>query len=484
MLSLILPRLLLSTLMMGSTLFVLLGCSLAANTVTTNDADMEVLTRGPIHEAFADVSVDETPSGSIISRPVPEPINEIAPEIRPAGNQVDWIPGYWSWDEERNDFIWVSGVWRDVPPGRQWVVGYWQVVDGGNRYISGYWTNSSQAVTQYLPPPPQPLPATPSSPPSAADYMWSDGNWVWSNNGYAWQSGYWYEPKPDMLWTPAHYVWTPRGYVYVMGYWDYQPDRRGVMFAPLYYSRPVYRHRDYFYRPHAVLNTDTVFVSLFVRRGYHNYYFGDYHDRRYERRGFRPWSHRQATRYGHDPFYRNYHEHRLRENRRFDNDSHRPFDYRRENREQRNWRRDAPPRRHNFNQAPLPNRRGIDKSFGDARENRDRGRSEHFTPGQAERRRELRSSPREDRHDSRSSKRFDRAPQTQVETGQVPDGSREPVKVHPFGVPGRSKEVRQGNRERDNQAPAQHLFQRQEQNNGQGRRLQPWHGRSPEASRR
>lgn len=477
MIPLILQRLLVSSIVMGSALFVLLGTGCAANNVTTSDG-MEVLTRGPIHEAFADVSLDETPSGPTISRPVPEPINEIPPEIRPEGNQIEWIPGYWSWDEDQNDFIWVSGVWRDVPPGRQWVAGYWQEVESGNRYISGYWSNNPQAATQYLPPPPQPLEAGPNSPPTGPDYLWMEGNWIWSHNGYAWQSGYWYEPKPNMIWTPSHYVWTPRGSIFIMGYWDYQPGLRGVMYAPLYYPRPVYRHRGYFYRPHVVLDTDTVFLSLFVRRGYHHYYFGDYRDRRYERRGFRPWSHRDATRYGHDPFYRNYREHRMRDNRRWENNSHPRFDSRREIREERRRQRSAPVREHIFEQSPHPNTQGIGKMFGDSMENNDRQRPERFNRGHAERRRELGTTPRGKNQDATSGKKFDRNPQRRDEARQAREEGQEPVRLRPFGAPGRTEEERQENGDQVNQATENQRFQQQDGGNSQGQRLQPWHGRS------
>ena len=47
------------------------------------------------------------------------------------GDNVVWIPGYWSWDDSRNDFLWVSGIWRNLPPGRQWVPGYWSEAAGG-----------------------------------------------------------------------------------------------------------------------------------------------------------------------------------------------------------------------------------------------------------------------------------------------------------------------------------------------------------------
>ena len=45
-------------------------------------------------------------------------IDEVPPEYKPEGENVQWIPGYWAWDVAQSDFIWVSGLWRDVPPGR------------------------------------------------------------------------------------------------------------------------------------------------------------------------------------------------------------------------------------------------------------------------------------------------------------------------------------------------------------------------------
>ena len=69
------------------------------------DADngVEVLTRGPVHEAFAEtISFDPEP-GVVVAKPVPEPIEEVPPEQKPAGANVEWIPGYFAWVDERSD---------------------------------------------------------------------------------------------------------------------------------------------------------------------------------------------------------------------------------------------------------------------------------------------------------------------------------------------------------------------------------------------
>ena len=86
---------------------------------------VQVLTRGPVHEAFAETVTFDPQPGVVAARAPPEAIEELPPEQRPEGANVAWIPGYWGWDDERADFLWVSGIWRALPPGRQWVPGYW-----------------------------------------------------------------------------------------------------------------------------------------------------------------------------------------------------------------------------------------------------------------------------------------------------------------------------------------------------------------------
>ena len=95
----------------------------AREQVSDIDKGVDVLTHGPIHEAFAEsVALDPEP-GIIVPKAPPYDIDEIPPTQKPEGD-VDWIPGYWAWDDDQNDFIWVSGIWRAVPPNRQWVPGY------------------------------------------------------------------------------------------------------------------------------------------------------------------------------------------------------------------------------------------------------------------------------------------------------------------------------------------------------------------------
>src|SRR5262245_16972582 len=86
---------------------------------------VEVLTRGPVHEAFAEALVNQPQATPLLAKQPPPPVEELPSEQKPAGNSVQWIPGYWAWDDDRSDYIWVSGFWRTPPPDRQWVPGHW-----------------------------------------------------------------------------------------------------------------------------------------------------------------------------------------------------------------------------------------------------------------------------------------------------------------------------------------------------------------------
>ena len=75
-----------------------------------DDEEMTVLASGPIHEGFAQPYDAKPQPGPVAPKKPPEPIPEIPPDQKPEGNNIQWIPGYWSWDTDKNDFIWISGA--------------------------------------------------------------------------------------------------------------------------------------------------------------------------------------------------------------------------------------------------------------------------------------------------------------------------------------------------------------------------------------
>lgn len=265
--------------------------------------DSEVLTRGPVHEAFAGMVTFNPEPGIVITKPPPEGIEEVPPDERPEGNNVAWIPGYWAWDDERDDFLWISGTWRALPPGREWMAGYWAQTSQGSQWISGYWADTAARETTYLPPPPATVEVGPNIAAPSPDYDWTPGCWIWYQSRYAWRPGYWSPCRVDWVWMPAHYVCTPRGYIFVGGFWDFPVARRGVLFAPVYFESRVYARRGYHYSPSIVIHLGVFTDHLFLRPRYQHYYFGDYYAPSYHHGGFYASFSFQSGRHGYDPIY-------------------------------------------------------------------------------------------------------------------------------------------------------------------------------------
>ena len=239
---------------------------------------IDVLTKGPMHEAFAVVHQADPQPSIVIANEPPPPIEEIPPEFQPEGDNVQWIPGYWAWYEDESDFIWISGLWRDVPPNRRWVPGYWETVDDGFRWVSGFWAEETNQELGYLPEPPRNIDRGPSGPAPADNFFYVPGNWEYRDAAYVWRAGYWLPRVANRVWIPACYVWTPRGYIYCSGYWDYPFDARGVLYAPICYRSPIYLQPNYCYYPTCTINTGfSLLVHLFFRPGHCHYYFGDWY---------------------------------------------------------------------------------------------------------------------------------------------------------------------------------------------------------------
>jgi WXXGXW repeat (2 copies) len=268
---------------------------------------VEVLTRGPVHEAFAETVTFDPEPGLVAPKAPPAAIEEAPPEQRPEGANVAWIPGYWAWDDERTDFLWVSGIWRALPPGRQWVPGYWGRSGQSAQWTSGYWADAKVSEVEYLPEPPATVEVGPNVAAPSADHRWLPGVWLWQQNRYAWRPGYWAAGQSDWDWVPPHYVWTPRGYVFVDGYYDYSVARRGVLFAPVYFNSGIYMQPGFSYSPAMVISPAVFASHLFLRPGYGHYYYGDYYASNYTTAGFSPWFSFNSSRYGYDPFYAQQH---------------------------------------------------------------------------------------------------------------------------------------------------------------------------------
>jgi hypothetical protein len=249
---------------------------------------VEVLARGPVHEAFAALAQERPLPSPVAPKQPPDPIEEVPPAEKPADDHVIWIPGYWAWDDEPKDFLWVSGFWRVPPPDRQWLPGNWQQVEDGWQWTSGFWAAANQEQVTYLPAPPPSVDEGPSTPAPDENSIYVPGCWMHRETRYLWRPGFWLGYQPDWVWSSSHYVWTPGGYVYVDGFWDRPLDRRGLLFAPIRVASSLLGTQ-WSYAPSYVVQPDFLFGALFARPSYCHYYFGDYFDTSYGRSGFVPW---------------------------------------------------------------------------------------------------------------------------------------------------------------------------------------------------
>ena len=264
---------------------------------------------GPIHEAFAE-PLELTPKPTkVLKKAPPANIEELPPTTKPTSSRVKWIPGYWAWDAQRDDYVWVSGVWRRSPVGRVWVAGRWEHVEGGYQWVSGSWMKADEdgelAEQESAPLPPDSLEEGPTGPAPSDDHFWIPGVWKLNEAGeYAWRPGFWSKTYENWVWVPDHHLWNPTGCTFVAGYWDYPWERRGTLYAPCSFGSADLTGR-VCYRPSQVIDTNQWLVNLWVSPGYGHYYYGDYYGR--GRLGYQPWySYYGSNRRCYDPFYSYY----------------------------------------------------------------------------------------------------------------------------------------------------------------------------------
>jgi hypothetical protein len=281
----------------------------AAQDQTVQPPGTDAQARGPVHEAYAEPISDHTEQGAVVAKQPPAPIDELPPEEKPEGDNVQWIPGYWAFDQDQGDFLWVSGFWRVPPPGRRWVPGHWQEVENGWIWNSGFWAPDNLQQLQYMPAPPPSVETGPPVPAPDAASIYVAGCWVYQGR-YLWRPGHWIAYRPGWVWIPAHYIWTPVGCLFVEGYWDHPLDERGVLFAPVRFDLGVWLAARRPYVPEFVIHTDFLLGALFVGPHQRHYWFGDYFEERYAKRGFVAWDEFRPSKGMVDPnfaYYRQVH---------------------------------------------------------------------------------------------------------------------------------------------------------------------------------
>jgi hypothetical protein len=191
--------------------------------------------REMLHEALqsarerpeaARVHVRREPPASIVERP----------SGRRPGARAQWVPGYWEWDAERNEFVWMGGMWQVAPPGSVWAPGRWvREADGWYR-APGSWVSrrdgtvararaasGDQPAWRTTGPPATHPDDTPDLAPGP-DYFFVSGHYVPEGDRLAWRRGFWARLQPGWDWVPARWVRRSEGWEFRRGYWARDPD--------------------------------------------------------------------------------------------------------------------------------------------------------------------------------------------------------------------------------------------------------------------
>jgi hypothetical protein len=269
----------------------LLGTAVASaqETPETPETPAEPQTRGPIHEAFAQPLEAQAKPGMAVPNEPPASIREIPPDEQPQGKNIQWVPGYWAWDADKSSFLWVSGFYRDAPPGRSYVPGYWTKSDAGWRWVSGFWGAAQQETPPTVAEPPESLEMGPSTPPPDDNSSYLPGIWMYRDGRYAWRPGYWAAFQPGQVWVPAQYYWTPGGYIFVDGYWDLPIENRGLLFAPVAFAGSPWQDPSWFFTPSFVISPSAICDCAFYRPCSGHIFFGNFFGAGHRTLGFRPW---------------------------------------------------------------------------------------------------------------------------------------------------------------------------------------------------
>ena len=160
------------------------------------------------------------------------------PASGPTGS-AQWIAGYWAWDTEQGDFVWVGGSWQIPPAGSIWVAGRWNRDAGGWYWVPGMWSRrGNPAVVAANRPawrttgPPADHPEDVPAPAPGADFFFVPGHYAPDGDRLAWIAGFWSRLQPGWDWIPARWVRRPNGWEFREGYWVRDPAAAVVITNP------------------------------------------------------------------------------------------------------------------------------------------------------------------------------------------------------------------------------------------------------------
>lgn len=228
--------------------------------ITCFATEMITVIDGPIHECTLTFPYGPLPQKAVEKTP-PKPIFEDIP-FQLETYSV-WIHGYWAWNEQKNDYIWITGTWRKPPPEHHWIHGFWKKFEQGWVWISGFWSKPYfDSITFIENSPPEYVNENPGTPPKEKSF-WMPGYWHYFSDAdeYGWVPGNWQDSNPEWVYIPSHYIWQPQGYVFVPGYWDWPLNKLSRIYYPIIID-PLNRNK-IIYQPTVYIEPDKTIIFLF-----------------------------------------------------------------------------------------------------------------------------------------------------------------------------------------------------------------------------
>jgi WXXGXW repeat (2 copies) len=161
----------------------------------------------------------------------PAPVAERPARRRPSPRAL-WVPGYWDWDADRGEFVWIGGDWQVPPTGMIWVGGRWARDQRGWYRVAGFWRPRRGVRPDAASPsppawrktgPPADHPPDTIAPAPGPDYFFVAGHYEPDGDRLTWKPGFWARTQPGWDWLPARWTRRSSGWEFRAGDWVREP---------------------------------------------------------------------------------------------------------------------------------------------------------------------------------------------------------------------------------------------------------------------
>ena len=223
----------------------------------------------------------------------PQPIQEMPPDQKPAGQNIQWIPGYWAGTSRATTS---SGSAASGASRRPIVSGFPATGTKSTGATSGSREPGFRSVRETRAKPAVVLAPAPAEPrsrsqhaPALSQRELDSRLLVLASVGIRLAARI-LGGRPAQLDLDARALCLdPEWLSLRAGYWDLPVANRGLMFAPVYYPQPVYAQPNFVFTPSIGIVGSAVTANLFVQASTNQYMFGNFYAQNFVSVGITPW---------------------------------------------------------------------------------------------------------------------------------------------------------------------------------------------------